>query len=82
MGRDPRAGALRTALSRSRVLLVNIAWRFQLEYLFFNALGPSSPSQLARKSPILRQCDNAIATGSATGPARYKPARSPLRLGT
>jgi hypothetical protein len=36
------------ALSRSRVLLVNCAWRFQLECLFFNALGPSSGAKLAR----------------------------------
>jgi hypothetical protein len=37
------------ALSRSGVLLVNSAWRFQFECLFFNDLRPSLPSRIGLK---------------------------------
>jgi hypothetical protein len=41
--------ALQAALSRSRVLLVNSASRFQLEYLFLNVLG--FPASKACRKP-------------------------------
>ena len=49
------------ALSRSWVLLVNRAWRSLPACLYFNALGPSWPSQIGSKIAILGECDNAAA---------------------